>query len=295
MKRKYFDRNLFVEGLSQIKMAGTILFIISFLGSLLVPFSRWFKIIEYQRQGISVTNLLRPVRITEIAPIIIPFIYVAPFIFCFILFAFLNKRNSSDFYHSLSCRRITIFNSFTASAMLWIAATVIICVSTSGIVYQLLGIHVYFSYIIWLIGTFIAGALLVFSCMLLAMSATGTTFTNIVLFGLIFFLPRFIFLMFGKALTSAVNILIIKDTNIVNYSNNIPIKFIFRFILNDNSTNSNQLYSSLSAIVYTLIIAVIYFCLAGIIFNKRKSEAAGSSAPNSILQHVYRCVVTLPV
>jgi len=40
---------------------------------------------------------------------------------------------------------------------------------------------------------------------------------------------------------------------------------------------------------------VVYFALAAFLFKIRKSETAGKSAPNRILQHVYRCAITLPV
>ncbi|CDZ24215.1 putative membrane protein [[Clostridium] cellulosi] len=293
MKKKLIDKNLVIEGLLQLKIAGIILFIISFLGTLIVPIMRFNDILYYKKNGLPTTNLMMPINISEIAPILITFMYLAPFIFTLVLFSFLNKRNSSDFYHSLSCNRITLFNSFVVSIIIWIVATIIICVAAGSIAYTAIGIYVKFSYIMWLIGTLLAGTLLIMSCTLFAMTITGTLFTNIIVFGIIFFLPRFILLMFSKTLQDCVNIYIMNDANIANYKNNIPIMFIFKFLDNIN-ISSNALFSSPSAIIYTLSLAIIYFLIAGFLFNIRKSEIAGTSAPNRILQHCYRCIVALP-
>lgn len=291
MKKKLIDKNLIVEGVLQLKIAGIILLLISFLGTLIMPIARFFEIANHRQNGITNTYL-KVINIVDIAPILLLFMIIGPLIFTFTLFSFLNKRSSSDFYHSISCNRIALFNSFVVSIIIWTFGTIIICVAAGSIAYSIIGIHINFSYIMWLLGTLLAGSLLVMTCALFAMTITGTLFTNIMVFGMIFLLPRLILLMFNITLEDCVKIFILSDTNIMNYDNNIPIKFLFRAL--GSNISSNYLYSSASAIIYTLVLAIIYYMIACLLFNYRKSEIAGTSAPNKVLQHCYRCIVTLP-
>jgi hypothetical protein len=50
MKKKLIDKNLVIEGLLQLKIAGIILFIISFLGTLIVPIMRFNDILYYKKK-----------------------------------------------------------------------------------------------------------------------------------------------------------------------------------------------------------------------------------------------------
>ena len=54
-------------------------------------------------------------------------IYVFTPIFTFLLFKFLFKRNASDFYHSLSVKRETLFFTFSLSALVMTLSIVAVC------------------------------------------------------------------------------------------------------------------------------------------------------------------------
>ena len=45
--------------------------------------------------------------------------------------------------------------------------------------------------------------------------------------------------------------------------------------------------------VYTLVLALVYSVCAALLFRVRRSEAAGQSAPNRVLQAVYRLVLSM--
>lgn len=287
MKKKYFDKELILEGISQLKLPGLIILLITVLASVLPAIFNWMSYKNY------VNNLSEiHVYIMEVSPILVPFFYLAPFIFCLVLFSFLNNRKGSDFYHSIPQTRICLFLSYTVSIIAWLFGIIVLTVLPASLVYAVSGLNFNPIFIPYLIFTFFAGSLLVTACMLLAMSITGTVFTNIILFGLILFLPRFITSLAIQNITN-LNILWPNFGGLARVDYNIPVKFIFRYFINTNSSN-DSFYTSIPAIVYSIILAIIYLAVACVLFRYRKSETAGSSAPNTALQHVYRCVVTLP-
>lgn len=293
MKKKFFDKGLMVEGLSQLKLPGFIILIISVLGSVLPAI---FVCVSY-RNSYNQSVYAEPISncivdISSVSPIMLPVIYIAPFIFCFVLFSFLNNRKGSDYFHSIPATRVSLFLSFTVSIIIWLFAIVTLAVLGASLVYTIASMVFNPAFIPYLIFTFFAGALLVSACMMLAMSITGTVFTNIILFGLILFLPRFITTLAFETI-NRLNILPSDAGGLANVDYNIPVKFIYRYLIR-TSSNAESYYTSVSAIVYSLIIAVIYIAAACLLFHYRKSETAGYSAPNKALQHVYRCVVTLP-
>jgi ABC-2 type transport system permease protein len=297
MKKKFFDKSLMVEGLSQLKLPGFIFLIISVLGSALPAIFGW---INYHsacvREGFGslAAQEAKIVYISGVTPILLPIIYLAPFVFCLTLFSFLNKRKGSDFYHSLSATRVNIFLSFTVSTFIWIAIIVLSSVLTASFIYAISGMTFNPVFIPYLIFTFFAAAILVTACMLFAMSITGTTLTNIIMFGMILFLPRFITTLSVQNMVNSYPIISPDAGGIINVQNNIPVSFIFRNFLGYQFSNI-QLYTSISAIIYTLILAIIYIAIACLLFNHRKSELAGSGAPSRVLQHIFRCIVTLPL
>lgn len=293
MKKKLFDKGIMLDGLVQLKVTGIIFLILSLLATILPALF----------YGINNSNIYEnPININNFTTFLIPLMYIAPFTFCIILFGFLNNRRGSDFFHSLPQTRSCLFISYTVSILIWLAVMIIPSVLLSAFTYKIFGASFSASYIPYSIFTLLAGAFLVTACMLLAMSITGTVFTNIILFGLILFLPRLFTVIYTVFLTTNVPIITSNEIcGLLSVNCNIPVKFIvnlFQGTLHLDGTSvadGNQLFTSVSAIIYTLVIAAIYFAAACLIFRKRKSEIAGSSAPNRIMQHVYRCAITLPV
>jgi ABC-2 type transport system permease protein len=58
---------------------------------------------------------------------------------------------------------------------------------------------------------------------------------------------------------------------------------------------SDQSLHTISSGIYTLIVGLIYIAGAAALFHMRKSEVAGQSAANRILQTVYRLCITFPI
>lgn len=294
MKKSIFSKKLILEGISQIKVPGLIFLIYSFLVAILPPVFSWINYVKELQATNNSYNIIMNynISISQIGLLFLQNMYIAPFIFCLILFGFLNSRKNSDFYHSLFCTRTKLYINFLVSILFWLIMIIVFPILVSGIIYILSPINFNPLFIVYLIFTILAGAFLVTGCMLIAMSITGTVFSNLILFGLILFFPQFLAYTFNHCSTSGLYI-VNENTlnfNILNY--NIPVKIFTTIFTNMN--NFNKAFTFLPAIVYTFIFAAVYFVIAGLLFKIRKSEMAGSSAPNRVLQHIYRCAITLP-
>ena len=113
MKNKLVSKNLFVEGLHQLKskfiICSCIFISLSIIVPLLISINTDYHSIDVLEIDYSVLNINLVIGL-------IPYI-VAP-IFAFSLFSFCFKRRSSDFYHSLSFKRETLYVSFILSLLL---------------------------------------------------------------------------------------------------------------------------------------------------------------------------------
>ncbi len=226
MKKKFFDKNLMLDGLSQLKLSGIILFILSLAATVLPAIFSWIEIINAEKQ-----NNFYPastiVSCTRLSGILLPVMYIAPFVFCLILFGFLNNRKGSDFFHSLPQSRICMFLSYAVSIIIWLAAIIVIPTLAASLIYAVSGATFSAVLIPYAIFTLFAGSILVLACMLFAMSITGTVFSNIMVFGLILFLPRLLISVYTMAVSYALPILNIqKIGQFLNINYDIPSKFI---------------------------------------------------------------------
>ena len=284
--KKIFDFNLFKEGFRQLKVLGFISLIIYIIEAILVAMN------EFDFSGI------RAISLTYMHPIAyFTFAVLAP-LFTLYLFGFLNSRTSSDFYHSLPHTRTCIITSFTASIVSWIF---IILASSSALA---IGIHACFpnkyniayrEIFMILTGIFIA-SLLVTSATVLASCITGTLLTNIAVTGIILFFPCFMAEMFKQSIMAKCGFLLSSRYVFPSLTgrNNLVTSLLVNLFFNDSSNTSiMSSFTQPFAYLYTFCVSAILFGLAIFFFNKRKSETAGSSAPNKYVQALYRMCITI--
>ncbi|MFT9076581.1 hypothetical protein [Ethanoligenens sp.] len=306
MKKRMFDPALFWEGIRQLKLSGVALLVVSLILNALPPLFGWMSILNQQRMtrlypnAYSAQDISFHVSAIRLAPTFIPLMYLIPIILCMVLFGSFHTRKGSDFYHSLSNTRGSIFLSFGAAALAWYAVIAALSVLLPTLLYSILGAAVIPSYIVQVFFTYLAGGILVAAVMLLAMSLTGTPVANLIVAAMILFLPRVINTFFTMAISSSLTIIRPQWIGVLgNMAYNIPAKFPLYFLLHSNGNsliqNSDDLFLMNSAIPYTLVLAAIYFVLGWLAFRARRSESAGRSAPSRLLQHIYRCAFTLPV
>lgn len=297
MNSKIFNKNLYMDGLKQLKTVGIIFSLLSIFISLIYPVVIFFNKLNSSQYSQSETMSAPYIGFS--APSLYIVMFLGSIIFVMSAFSFLNKRNASDFYHSLPNTRFSTLFSLTCSVLTWLYSIIISTVLIVWLAFTVLGLPFNALHVPYLLTMFIVGTTLVVSATLLATSITGTGLSTFAVTAIILYVPRIIMSVFTVTLLLTTNSVPANSLNLFfNQSINIPYGFSLGLFMSQVAGGTDpiiQMYSSISTYVYSLILAVAYFALAAFLFYKRKSETAEKSAPNKILQHIYRLGVTLPV
>lgn len=284
-----FNARIFSEGVRQLKTVGILFTVVMCLEALLIPIGMAISM----QNDVNVTRSL--VTLLSVHPLIILPMYTLAPVGVLILFSFLNKRRTSDFYHAIPVTRAALFISLFAAVLFWVIVSILASTAVSIVTCLCLPRYVQLTLSgipMLLLNTFL-GAAFVAACVALAMSITGTLFNNIVVAGLIFFTPRLLLTVCRLLIHSNVNILSQStDGILLDISYNIPLG-IFTTAL--SSTGASSVLHSYSSAAYTAVVTFLYLLAANLLFRVRKSEAAGNAAATPILQHVYRIIVTFLV
>ena len=297
INKKPFSVGLYIEGLRQLRIVGILGVILMFGSSLVINVSR---ALDYRRQATLYPEeslVLYPIDGIDAMPLLlIVFCAFAP-IMVWMLFRFMNKRNSSDFMFAIPNTRLSIYCSYLSAIITWIAAMVL-----AGLIGVLLPAAIFSNYLnimydtvfLFALSTFLC-SLQVISVVLIAMSITGTFFSNIVLSGMLLFGPR-LFIYMLTSIPESIPFIGEAPNSFSFWSTSInPIfGFVFEMILGlgTNSSISTIFYSAVP-MIYSVVLSVIYLLFAAFLFQRRKSETAGKSAPNPLLQAIYRIAITM--
>lgn len=289
--KSIFSTKLMLEGFRQCRTIGILALIIMSLWAILIPAG---NAITYggDSDAVIVKMTAEAFDVNSFMIFVIP----AVAIMTLVLFHFLDNRASSDLYHALPHKRITVYLSFTASIILW--AVLLIFASSLCSVVTCLILN---KYIILLLPTVLPYmismlliTLLVISGILVAINLTGTVFTNIVISGIILFLPRICFNIIYSAIFSNIMFISAGIPNGNFFANDSNLLFgLFSMMFGLNVNLNDIFHPEWYSIIYTFVLAVIYFAISGLLFCRRRSEAAGQSAPTRMHQHVYRIIITM--
>lgn len=282
MKRKQlFMGSVYVDALKQLRLMGLI-----YLTCCLV-----FTILPSWLSLLGQSDTYIP-EFIDIAPVLLIYMFVAPITLTYAAFSYLTKRNASDFYHSLPVSRECAFFSRTAAVATYLVGTVVLTLLSAYFVYMCFGNPVNINYLPFQLLSYSAGSLLVMACALIGLSATGTFFSAFIVTGLALFLPRCIMVVMSTIITESAQI--IPSTNMTNglLSSNIPVSIFLRIF---TGRELGDLLMSHSSIIYTLVLSAVYCVAGGVLHHFRKSETAQKNAPNRVLQHIYRCCISLPL
>lgn len=287
-KNRLFDKGLYFEGLRQSRVVGILSIVLTIVAEFLVFSANVITIIESKNNEIEFGNQVANILLDN--PLMAFIAVVDGFLLPLFLFSFLNKRNQSDFYHSIPHKRTTIMTSFLSAALTWQIINIFASTAIAVFLYAVvLGSY----YTISILSFFIAAisifimSLLVTSATLVAMSITGTTLMNFLVSLLILFVPRYIITIITLIFES---IPFVDSSCLVFPFGNYNI-FFNVFTLGGEDL---VLYYDFG-IIYTFCLAVLYLALAFVLFNKRNSEAAGLSAPSPFMQGVFRVLVTFVI
>lgn len=276
-KSKFFSLALMREGIKQTMGVGITLLIVSMFVSGYLPFVSMFQDYGFHIT-VSFGIFLFPIFAMG---------YILPMIFIFALFGFMNKRNSSDFYHSVPLNRSCVYITYAATAMLW--CTFITTVSTL------------FSYSIYLmnpkmtvsplfigntIGITFVLMLLIAAIALVAKGFSGTAFSNISIMFLLMFVPRIFIVLLTSAVQFAAPIVQINSIPLAHIGCNIIFLPISMFRANVDLWSVDSI-----TIWYSLILAVVYLVGGFFLHRARKSETAETGSSFKWVQHVVRSII----
>ena len=284
MKNRIFSRKLFFEFMRQLRLPGYIFSAVLCVEAMLIFVSSLLNSYTIDAFGKKVYQL-QSFDFLEIHPLSILAIYVIAPILVFCALNWANKRNSSDFYHAVCEKRKCVFLSAFAAAIAWL---MIALISSSAIavishaVFPKLFLINYASVFVRL-AVIVSGSLFVSACVAIAMSITGTVFNNIIVSDILIYLPSAI--MFTLRVVVIDELPIMTSHGILGHSYSIPFG-MFEMIF-----NGYNIIDSITAAIYTFIIAVVYTVLAAYSFKIRKSEFAGNSAVGKKMQSVFRVLV----
>ncbi len=124
MKKKIFSPKLYCEFLRQLRLPGWIFTAVLTIEAIIftaegVLNSTYYN--EFGEKEISVQSL----TFLEFHPFVILGIFVIAPVLMFCALSWVNKRNSSDFYHSLCETRECIFISSFAAAVSWLLISLV--------------------------------------------------------------------------------------------------------------------------------------------------------------------------
>ena len=286
--KKVFSFHMFLQTLKQTRLAGFIMMAVITLISVVPIISSLSYIKEYKQVnnvgGISGNYFL-----------VLVFIIVVPVI-SLIVWSFLNKRSSSDFYHSIPYTRLCIYLSKTAAIITWIAGILVVSYVSQAVLFMANRQYFNVDY-----ATMFRMYLSIFICSLLCMaiinvsiSITGNILSNICVTGLIMFLPRFIALMVTELTVFHGEAYMISNSGVglLDSSNNMIVGWVFSvFDMYNGSTGIADMVLSLTSNLYTLVLALIYIALGALLFVKRKSETAGKAANGKVLPMIIRTLI----
>ena len=126
--KKVFSFHMFLQTLKQTRLAGFIMMAVITLISVVPIISSLSYIKEYKQVnnvgGISGNYFL-----------VLVFIIVVPVI-SLIVWSFLYKRSSSDFYHSIPYTRLCIYLSKTAAILTWIAGILVVSYVSQAVLFM---------------------------------------------------------------------------------------------------------------------------------------------------------------
>ena len=288
-KKSIFSPKLMMEGFRQCKMIGILALIIMVLGAVLLPAG---IAVSMSENSVIVPEAMEAWSINTLLILVIP----AVTLMTLVLFHFLDTRSASDLYHALPHKRITLYLSYAASIVLWALVlifasslcSVITCLITSKYIALIMSTVLPYMFSLFLI------CLLIIGGMLTAINLSGTVFTNIVLSGMILFLPRALFMILRFTVFDGIPMLSTGISNNIIFGNDTNLLFgMFSMVIGENIIPDSIFRPEWHSIIYTFILAVIYLGVGAWLFCRRSSESAGQSAPTRMHQHVYRIIITM--
>ncbi len=285
MINRYFNFRLFKEGFRQTRLIAllSLVTILSFTG--LIWLSAFAEQWQYPSQTLFNFHTVGGLLVAQ-------YCITTPLMVLY-LFRFLNRRDSSDFYHTIPHTREALSISYFSAILCWNAITTL---SVTALVFLLYGCAPYMTINLTTVFPYLlnmcSAQFLVAAAVLFAMSITGTAFSNIAVSLLVIFVPRLLLLVMTNMVESYCVIVDIAQqypllNPCLNVAAGLPLSLFLSF-QNGSDTSIIDCFTNPMGGIYTLIVALLLACAAIWLLKKRKSETAGKSSPSRLMQAIYR-------
>lgn len=293
---KLWNGRLYLEGIKKIRILGIAFSIIIVVINALIPLTSFLlkltQKLSYSAIGpAQAADVISVETIPEagFATSMFLLMFFTPFFF-YTMFAYLNSRKESDFYHAIPYSRTSVYLAFTAAVFTWIFGILIVSVSLNTLLWF---IHPYatFSWTVPLkiIAEYVVATLFVGGISAIAVCLTGTKASQFFVTMILLFFFRISMILFEVSAQHLAPVMDVEHSLLMLFSPKyyFPLSIIANYF--DSSVLSNAVVW-----IYTSVLAVLSLVIGGVLYAKRRSETAEKSAPNRVFQHVFRCLFTLP-
>ena len=281
---QFFNFRLFLEALKRLRVIGLGTAILSLTVSVLVPVTTWLErnsrevkeIYEMDTQMLCV-----PAGIVAL---------LAP-LFFFVLFSFLQKRKESDFFHAIPYTRTCVYVSFITAALAFIWTIQLACGVVAGVLWSMIPlVSADIGGMIAYVAISMLAAAMLSAFMMLALTVSGTGGSCFILF---FLFAGFVRVVCAIILGCMDTIYFIDtnemwDVSFLAPQWLLPINILYYWM---NGQEATTMLYSLANILYSFVVTVGLFTLAGLLYNRRKSEMAGNPAPGVKTQALFRILL----
>lgn len=210
-------------------------------------------------------------------------------------FSFLNKRKSSDIYHSLPVKRTALYGSVLAAAVTWIAISVFLPQVIFFLNLSRYGIGI--NEIMGVIALWISAGLYMLSLTTLCMAGSGNNVQGLIASLVLIFAPRIAIEIFKAVFESALNLQESPFNGITSYYGRLNLlddEFCVGanlFEVLDKIEYNRDSTKSLYGLVFSVPLTAVYLLLGRFVFKKRKSEMAATVEMNKVLKRVFQVML----
>ena len=285
MMKELFSGKLYLQGLRKVRTAGIAMAIV------ITVLNAWIPIQCMTTSSGTNVNRVTDVEAGMFAPFGFLLMLFAPLL-VYNMFSYLNERKSSDFFHALPQKRICIYISFISSVLTWIVSVLCITSLLNAVLWSMAdGYALSYEAVLLTLVSFLILALVMAGFMALAMMLTGTAVANCLVFLLFFLFIRAcgMFFMYGFAEVAPMFHVGSSLLTIFEIQFFLPVGLVAQIFDGDTGLFHNPWF-----FIYWTAVAVILLALSAWAYCRRRSESATKSAPNRLMQNVYRIGVTFP-
>ena len=232
-----------------------------------------------------------------IAPSLVVFMFLGAAVMTYMAFSYLNKRSASDFYHSLPYTRAENYWSRILAVLTYQVGIIALTLLGSLVLLSVTGTSFNPVFFPMLLLGYTAGSLLVIGGVALGMTITGTLLSNILVAGLILFLPRMLLFVTDQFIDHITNFhLIIGRMGILlNPVYNIATASLLDISRFWEYYGLSETLINPGSILYTGVLGMIYLGLGMILMKRRKSELAGNGASCGSVAGIYSALISVPI